>query len=306
MATPHVAGMFALMKAVHPKLTPKILEEELLEKGLLTDSAGTPGRDDIFGYGTANALKAVQMASSLANGGTLPEAPPIIQASPNSLSLSSEQLSASLSISNQGGGNPKIISVSSNQSWLSVSALNNTNDALLGRFSVVADPGNLSEGYYFGSISINFDNTPTLNVSVNLTVGSLDTDGQLARIYVLLYDVEQDNVIKEVQAQENLSGDLSFSFTAVPKSRYVIISGTDIDNDFFICQLAEGCAVYPPTSQISPIDTHIPGTLDIEMTANILSSQEVASSAFASQIASKKVKRIQKESKFKRPSSDQP
>jgi len=301
MATPHVAGMFALMKAVYPALTPAIIEEKkLLEGGHLTDPAGTPGRDDIFGYGVANALKAVQAALTLNNNGTLPETSPILLASPSSLSLTPEKLSARLSISNQGGGNPSLISTSSNSSWLAVSQTENTNDAILASFDIVADPADLSDGFYFGTIDFNFDNATTLSVSVNLTVGILETGGELARIYALLYDIDRDVVIEEVQARANLSGELSFSFTEVPKSRYLIFSGTDIDNDLFICQLAEGCAVYPPSSQTSPIDTQIPGTFDLEMTANILSSQEVANSTTFSQIANKKAIRFQDESKFKR------
>lgn len=61
MATPHVAGVIALMKAVAPSLTPQAITN-LLTSGALTDDLGVPGKDDQFGYGLINASKAVTAA----------------------------------------------------------------------------------------------------------------------------------------------------------------------------------------------------------------------------------------------------
>lgn len=61
MATPHVAGVIALMKAVAPSLTPQAITN-LLASGALTDDLGAPGKDDQFGYGLINASKAVSAA----------------------------------------------------------------------------------------------------------------------------------------------------------------------------------------------------------------------------------------------------
>lgn len=58
MATPHVAGVMALMKAVAPSLTPQTVMS-LLTSGALTDDLGAAGKDDQFGYGLINASKAV-------------------------------------------------------------------------------------------------------------------------------------------------------------------------------------------------------------------------------------------------------
>ena len=67
MATPHMAGVVALMKAVAPSLTPQKVAE-LLTSGALTDDLGAPGKDDQFGYGLINASKAV--AAAAASGGS--------------------------------------------------------------------------------------------------------------------------------------------------------------------------------------------------------------------------------------------
>ena len=58
MATPHIAGVLALMKAVAPNLTPQRVQE-LLTSGVLTDDLGATGKDNQFGYGLINAQKAL-------------------------------------------------------------------------------------------------------------------------------------------------------------------------------------------------------------------------------------------------------
>jgi subtilisin family serine protease len=74
MATPHVAGIAALAKATAPSLTPD--QVELAIENSATD-LGAPGRDDIFGRGLVDAVRAVQLARSLVARPTPPPAPRI-------------------------------------------------------------------------------------------------------------------------------------------------------------------------------------------------------------------------------------
>ena len=60
MATPHVAGIAALVAAAHPGWTPASVEAALL--GSATD-LGSPGRDDFFGWGRIDAGTAVASGS---------------------------------------------------------------------------------------------------------------------------------------------------------------------------------------------------------------------------------------------------
>ncbi len=64
VAAPIVSGVIALMKAVHPGLTPDDVDL-LLAGGQMTDDLGAPGRDDSFGRGLLNAEKAVSAARAL-------------------------------------------------------------------------------------------------------------------------------------------------------------------------------------------------------------------------------------------------
>jgi serine protease AprX len=64
MATPHVAGIVALMLEANPKLTPAKAEKILIKTA--TDY-GTKGFDTAFGFGQVHALKAVAAAEKLSS-----------------------------------------------------------------------------------------------------------------------------------------------------------------------------------------------------------------------------------------------
>ncbi|MET0091770.1 MAG: S8 family peptidase, partial [Candidatus Thiodiazotropha sp.] len=74
MASPHVAGVAALMKSVYSGLTPAIFDS-MLSGGELTTDIGNAGRDDLYGYGLVDAFKAVQAAQQRGGGGTTPTDP---------------------------------------------------------------------------------------------------------------------------------------------------------------------------------------------------------------------------------------
>jgi len=62
MAAPHVAGTAALVWSTNPTLSRDEVEAILFETA---DDLGAPGRDDRYGYGRINALRAAQRAASL-------------------------------------------------------------------------------------------------------------------------------------------------------------------------------------------------------------------------------------------------
>jgi len=55
MASPHVAGVAALITGKHPGYSPSQIEAALR---VSSDDLGKPGRDDFFGHGRVNASKA--------------------------------------------------------------------------------------------------------------------------------------------------------------------------------------------------------------------------------------------------------
>ena len=78
MASPHVAGVAALIEGAAPRLTPDQVEQALVAS--VTD-LGAAGRDHLFGHGLVDALRAVQAANALENG-TPPPAPVSVPGAP--------------------------------------------------------------------------------------------------------------------------------------------------------------------------------------------------------------------------------
>jgi serine protease AprX len=66
MATPHVAGIVALMLEANPRLT-RVNVQQILHRTAIDH--GTPGFDNAWGHGMADAFAAVARADALAHGG---------------------------------------------------------------------------------------------------------------------------------------------------------------------------------------------------------------------------------------------
>ena len=99
----------ALMKAVHPNLTPDEFDNALAA-GDLTDDLGAPGRDNIYGFGLINARKAVLAALALATGqGSNPG--PILTASASNLNFGAFLDTLDFTVQNVGTGSLTINSV---------------------------------------------------------------------------------------------------------------------------------------------------------------------------------------------------
>jgi len=268
MASPHMAGVTALMRSVHPDLSPDDLDN-LLSSGAITSDLGEPGRDDVYGHGLIDALKAVQQAQILANGGTPLPLPAIIVATPSQITLGLSD-SANITLSNEGGETASIISFSDDASWLSISE-SNVDANGLGEYLVSVDRTGLSDGSYSGSITFNLDTGSSLIIQVSMLVGTINSDGNVGNIFVRLLDSDNNNV-QQVSPVDGGNGVFSYSFTDVDPGIYHIIGGSDIDNDQLICQLAEACGGYPTLdaqSDVEVINTDIDG---LDFVIDILSN----------------------------------
>lgn len=257
MASPHAAGVAALMKAVFPALTPDAFDQ-LLVNGLLT---GAAGRDDLLGYGQIDAFLAVAAANDLAGGAALP---PTIIAKPAFLNLESSGAAAQtvdLEIRNGVQAPMTIASVSSDPAaaWLSVAE--KTVDAdKLGIYSVTADPVSLGPGVYAANITVTAAD-PVVQpaaVPVRLQVFSPVSGGNVGVVYVLLVDPETlDTIAQDTVPFESGTGTYPYAFTGVPAGTYRIYAGTDADNDGFIGDPGEALGAYLTVDQ--PAAVEMPG-----------------------------------------------
>ncbi len=242
MASPHVAGVFALMKSVYGDLTPAQVDS-LLSAGDLSRDLGVSGRDDSFGHGLIDAAKAVAAARILAgSGGALP---PRLNVVPEALNLGFLGTSAQLVLSNGGAGNLTISSVTSDKAWMTVTEEAVDAVSKLGTYRLTADRASLAVGTHQAVLTIvSSINAVTVPAILQVTDGSVSDDAGYQ--FVLLIDSDTNEVIDE-QSGAFVNGEMVFAFTNVSFSngrRYNIFSGSDMNNDDLICDAGESCGAY--------------------------------------------------------------
>jgi serine protease len=245
MATPHVASVAALMKAVNPSLTPAQFDGYLLS-GQLTQDLGTPGRDDHFGHGLVDAYAAVLAAQ--ANPTPVPAK---LVATPGGLNYDTQSTNATLSLVNGGGGSLTVTSVSDDATWLIVGAAPNPATGL-GTRTVTVNRSGLAVGTYSASITLN-STANTVTIPVIMQVSDSIVDADVGFIYVLLLDPVTGETMYDAQLQAS-NGEYRFSIPNVPAGSYTVLAGTDYNNDFFICDPGEACGGYPTLDSFSPLE----------------------------------------------------
>jgi serine protease len=251
MATPHVAGVLALMLGINPALT-RIDIENALNTGQITEDIGSA---QFFGNGLIDAVKAVTYAESAAGGGTVLE--PVLRVYPDGLNYGflADQLLVSASNGGSADQELNLIDVTFTSdgggSWLTV-----TPEAVdpegLGSYRAVVDRSGLADGLYTGTLHFDSD-ANDVDVAVIMQVGDpTSLQANAGHHYILL--VEPGTLLtiaaREVDAA---NGSYAFSFADVEPGDYLLIAGTDLDNDQIVCDSGEACGAYPTTATIVPI-----------------------------------------------------
>jgi serine protease len=249
MATPHVAGVISLMKAVNPNLTPENVDD-LISSGAITTDLGVEGRDTSFGYGLLDANRAVLAASQYGRDDATAQSDPVLVVTPQSLNFGSSSTTATVSLSNGGGGTLQILDISDDASGYVV-----MNGFGLGDYQVRVNRSGLEPGTYSAIIRIR-SNINTINIPVIWQVNNDSTAtqaGDAGYHYVLLIDSETQNTIKQVSASA-LDGIYSFRFTNILTGSYQVVAGTDANNNGIICEPGEACGAYLTLSRPSDIN----------------------------------------------------
>ena len=277
MATPHVAGVAALMKGVYSSLTPDDFDT-LLQSESITEDLGAADRDDSFGYGLIDADKAVTWAATLQSGGSLPTT---LVVDPDSLSFGTSTTTQTVTVAKSGTGSVAIVSASDSVSppndWLTVAA-SSVDGSGLGTYTVTVNRTGLSDGTYSGIVT--FTSTAAgvddVAVAVTMTVSSTtaSTDGGFH--YVVL--VDPDTMVVKYQVTGTMSGGkIDFSLTGVAAGTYRLYAGTDMDNDGFLGDTGESVGAY--TAYRSPVSVTVSAdqsNLDFEVEFNTVSLYSTA------------------------------
>lgn len=249
MASPHMAGVVALMKAIHPNLTPQQLDAALMA-GNITEDIGPAGRDNEFGFGLIDALKAVQVANSLANGGTLP---PVLAIDPGSLDFGNSGTSLLLNTRNAGGASLAVTSVTDDAPWLTVTSTSVDANGL-GQYTATVDRTNLVNATYNATITFTTSTAGVQTASVTMRVGAISGTGNTGFQFVLLLNPDTADTVQTTLPVSNAGGAYAYSFSNVAPGRYAILSGTDSDNDGSICDAGESCGGFPTLDQLQSIE----------------------------------------------------
>ncbi len=253
MASPHVAGVAALMLAVNPALTPEDLDSLLAGNhqsapGVrITRDTGAQGKDVLYGHGLIDAPLALSAAQAIAGGSG--GSGSILSLSAESINFDSFLDTLYLDVSNRGSGTLTITGVSVDKPWISVSPTSGTAPL---RLLVSVNRTGLAEGEYSGLITVNSDaalGDPTGSVEVTLKVVSGPLEGDVGTLYVLAVDPETYFTVAE--AITDSLGHYSYLTPFLPEGEYLFFAGTDRDEDGWICDTGEACGYYPDPVQVS-------------------------------------------------------
>ncbi len=257
MATPHVSAVAALMKSVTPSLTPDQFDA-FLAAGELTDDLGAPGRDDSFGFGLINANKAVLRAQGLT------PTVPILSAAPSGANFGLSETEVAINISNVGGGDLTINSFSENSGgWLTIVPPNGGGEGI---YRLIADRNSAllaSPGTFTATVSF-ASNGNDIDLPILLQVAQLgqSSSANAGTQFILLSSLTNPDNDQFVALQAN-DGRYDFVFNDVAEDVYLILSGTDNDNDFTICDEGEACGLLGTFDEPFLVEFSGSGSIDV-------------------------------------------
>jgi serine protease len=257
MASPHVAGVVALMKSVYPGLTPAEFDA-MLSNGDLTEDLGAAGRDNNFGYGLIDAQKAVAAALAAAGGTPPPPEPGVLAVTPAELNFGSQLAVIEINVSNSGAGTLTISDITEDSGgWLSITPV--TVDAQgLGLYAINANRDGLAQGLFSASISVVSDNG-SVDIPVTMQVFPTQVVNDAGPQVVELIDINTQQVVQSLRLVPN-GGVYDFSFDSVRLGVYQLRSSSDLDNDGTLCELGESCGAYPTLNTTVSSEIQVDGS----------------------------------------------
>lgn len=254
MASPHVAGVIALMRAVNPVISPAQVDQ-VLASGTMTDDIGPAGHDDQFGYGLINAYKAVVAAQNLA---AAPPVVPVLSSSEKLLSFGAARVQMSFELRNVGGGALSVTSVTTNAPWIAVTP-GAVDSNQLGTYSVTVDRAKLPVGAHRAVITAT-GSTGVVSVPVSVVVSASAFPGNAGLMTVMLID---PLTLKRLYGTALLStnGTYAFSMSGVVPGTYVLLAGNDPNASGYICDLGELCGIWPlkASPQLITVSSNLTG-----------------------------------------------
>lgn len=269
MSSPHAAGIFALMKSVHPSLNTARLEA-FLEAGVLTDDLGDSGFDNATGWGLLKADKAVAVATADANGTFV--FPARLLLSSSRLYFDGDVSSTVITARNPGDVGLSVNSIDNDAPWLSITERSDAGADEIGRWDVSVDAADLTPGFYSTVVTYNAvdDEGGSLvaRVTVSLRVGKL-TGGDVGSIDVML----QENGTVIATTNTTVNDDYVYRLGVPVVGSYTITASTDTDGDQALCTNGEACGRLGGVE--TPVSVNLSGARsDLDITVSLPSGLE--------------------------------
>ncbi len=248
MASPHVAGVVALMLSIDPTLTPPEVKD-ILE--LSAFDLGNPGFDVFFGWGMVDAEFALRGA------GAVTPLEPVLQHAPSSLEFGSASASLDIYIRNSGGGAIAIQNVSVTTDfggpWLTAVLSSSTVPTTI---NVTVDHASLGATFYRGTVDVE---TSEGSFSVPVVVDRLPPpDPGFVRVQVI-----DDAGQIVAQANTSQSKNWEYAFDDLPAGSYRINAWSDRNSNLRIDRVDEWSGAWPLTAAPERVRL-VSGALDRE------------------------------------------
>jgi len=260
MATPHVAGVAALMKSLNTNLEQSSFTAALASGALTDDLANR----ELFGSGLINAAKAVNWALTEQGEAIIL---PSLSIFPTQFGFVGANTISSLFLDNPGSGSINIISISPSDDWIEVSEFDadSVDESGLGKYRVrvnntVLDINSVNSGDISILYKIDDGDVKVLTIDV-FNSNSVQTDSSVGALFVSLYHIDENAEGKPL-VRFALVGSIksdnqySYSFPRVPNGEYLLKAGTNNDLDAETFDNGEAKGQYPPftTTEFIKVD----------------------------------------------------
>lgn len=254
MASPHVAGVAALLKAANPTLTNTNLRTILTGNTQAGVSLPNNGR-------LMDALAAVQGALG---GGT--GTAPVLVATPTALDFGQNSNAEFLNMENRGGGRlvDPLFGTTPSAPWLTVenASTNPPSNISADVLRVAINRALLAAGTNQTTLTIGYTiegTTTQQTVDIDIRVQNGAPPVSTDTVFVLLVDAATLDSI----AQDDTTAAAQFRYTLaeVPTGTYLLAAGTDRDNDGFIGDPGELFGMWPLLD--TPLDLEVTGGTDL-------------------------------------------
>lgn len=255
MAAPHVSGVFALMKGLDPTgFTADKFRAQLIAGNLTNTDAGNLNNYDfaLHGEGLLDADKALAAVGSF---------PTVVSAWPRVQEISSTGSESEVLLEvlkDESASVPEVTGAGvSHPSQFTVTDGDGNSievgDPLTGSVKIRVDAAQVpSDRPLSGNVVIPYTNESASprDLVIPIYVQAQDPVSQrdAGRHYVLLLDVTDFDSAKSRQVVARYgNGRYQYAFDDVAPGDYILVAGTDLDNNGFICENGEACAEYPRT-----------------------------------------------------------